>query len=96
MIKNIPDFFRKDRIYYILSYTLDFEDDGSDSDGVHINFEKIEKFLETEYSISQDDRNQNNSKFKLCAIGDPSFDPELQAFKNVMLDKIVIILEQLD
>jgi hypothetical protein len=27
---------------------------------------------------------------------DPSFDPALHAFKNVMRDKIVIILEQLD
>lgn len=96
IIKNIPDFFRKDKIYYILDYTISFEDDDSVSDGGHINFEKIEKFLETEYSISQDDRNQNNSKFKLCAIGDPSFDPTLHAFKNIMLDKVVIILEQLD
>jgi hypothetical protein len=96
IIKNIPDFFRKDKIYYILDYTISFEDDDSVSDGGHINFEKIEKLLETEYSISQDDRNQNNSKFKLCAIGDPSFDSTLHAFKNVMHDKIVIILEQLD
>lgn len=96
IIKNIPDFFRKDRIYYILDYTIDFEDDETVSDGGHINFEKIEKFLETEYSISKDDRKQDNSKFKLCAIGDPSFDATLHAFKNIMLDKVVIILEQLD
>lgn len=95
-IKSIPDFFRKDKIYYILDYTLDHEDDGTDSDGGHINFEKIEKFLETEYSLSLDDRKHNNSKFKLCAIGDPSFDTILRPFKNIMGDKIVIILEQLD
>lgn len=96
IIKNIPDFFRKDKIYYILDYAMDFEDDGTESDGGHINFEKIEKFLQTEYSISMDDRKQENSKFKLCAIGDPSFDPMLRPFKNIMRDKIVIILEQLD
>lgn len=96
IIKNIPDFFRKDKIYYILDYGMDFEDDGTESDGGHINFEKIEKFLETEYSLSLDDRKHNNSKFKLCAIGDPASDPMLQAFKNIMLDKVVIILEQLD
>lgn len=93
---DIPDFFRKDKIYYILEYPINFED-GTDSDGGHINFEKIEKNLETEYSISLDDRKQKNSKFKLCAIGDPSFDPILLPFKTVLpYDRIVIILEQLD
>jgi hypothetical protein len=94
-VSFIPDFFRKNKIYYILDYKMNLQDDGY-SDGGHINFEKIEKFLETEYSISQDDRNQKNSKFKLCSIGDPSIDPTLKAFKNVFLDKVIIILEQLD
>jgi len=92
---NLPDFFRKDKIYYILDYKMKLENDGY-SDGGHINFEKIEKFLETEYSISQDDRNQKNSKFKLCSIGDPSFDPTLKSFKSVFFNKVIIILEQLD
>lgn len=90
--KNIPDFFRKDRIYYILDY--DFEDDGTDSG--HINFEKIERFLETEYSISMDDRKQENSKFKLCDIAHPFKKATNQLVNFTRLDKVVIILEQLD
>jgi hypothetical protein len=95
MFKNIPDFFRQDKIYYILEYSM-LDEDGHDHDGGHINFEKIEKFLETEYSISQDERFQKNSKFKLCTIGDPSYEDTLKFFKIYMGYKIVIILEQLD
>lgn len=99
IIKNIPDFFKRDKIYYILDYTLVpemDEDGGLIENDTEIDFEKIKKFLEKEYSVSQDDRNQKNSKFKLCAIGDPVIDSTLQAFKNIMSDKVVIILEQLD
>lgn len=97
--KDIQDFFREDKIYYILDYSIsiDFEDeDGYDHDGGHINFEKIEEFLEKEYSISQDERLQKNSKFKLCAIGDPSYDPSLKGLGGVLDNKVVIVLEQLD
>jgi hypothetical protein len=100
---TLPSFFREDKIYYILEYKIEYnsEDIFRDGDGGFVNYEKIETFLEKEYSLKTDipalgTENKKNSKFKLCAIGDPNFHEDLKGFKSGLVDKVVIILEQLD
>jgi hypothetical protein len=80
---------KPEKIYYYLDFNIS-NFFGEDVAGGSLNYEKIEKFIESEYNLSTDERKNTNGTFKLIDIGDQN-----KLFRSI-LNKIqlVILIEQ--
>lgn len=78
------------KIYYYLDFNQPLFDEEEDVVGGTLNYEKIEKFVESEYQLSTDNKKNTNRTFKLIDIGDRN---ELfrSFFKKL---QFVILIEQ--
>jgi hypothetical protein len=82
------------KIYYYLNFNIP-DNQAEDIIGVTLNYEKIvgivEKFIESEYHLSTDEKKNTNGTFRLVDIGD---DHEL--FRSSFLKKktFIILIEQ--
>jgi len=78
------------KIYYYLDFNQPLFDEGEDVVGGTLNYEKIEKFVESEYQLSTDNKKNTNRTFKLIDIGDQN-----ELFRSFFKElQFVILIEQ--
>jgi hypothetical protein len=85
------------KIYYYLDFNLhdfnlhDMAEDGDISGGT-LNYEEIEKFVESEYHLSTDEKKNTNGTFRLVDIGDQNQNRLFRSFFKKI--QFVILIEQ--